>query len=155
MRRGWLVGIGAVVHSLVPQARRGHDVKCAPTVLLRPDACVEIDHGRGLRGLFRVEQPMTSPSEAPLDLLAPARLVPLLQIEVLEDAVPLARTFVEAGLPVMEIALRTKAAAEAIKMHPAGGARRSTDRRQRHDGARSFNRSPGRRTHGGQPRLVR
>lgn len=58
---------------------------------------------------------MTSPSEAPLELLVPARLVPLIQIDVLEDAVPLARTFVEAGLPVMEIALRTKAAPDAIK----------------------------------------
>ena len=59
---------------------------------------------------------MTSPSEAPLDLLAPARLVPLLQINDLEDAVPLARTFVEAGLQVIEIALRTKVAPDAIRI---------------------------------------
>lgn len=59
---------------------------------------------------------MKSLSEAPLELLTPARLVPLLQIETVEDAVPLARTFVEAGLPVMEIALRTKAAPEAINI---------------------------------------
>lgn len=59
---------------------------------------------------------MTSFSEAPLELLTPARLVPLLQIDILEDAVPLARTFVEAGLPVMEIALRTKVAPEAIRI---------------------------------------
>lgn len=59
---------------------------------------------------------MKSLSEAPLELLTPARLVPLLQIEAVEDAVPLARTFVEAGLPVMEIALRTKAAPEAINI---------------------------------------
>lgn len=59
---------------------------------------------------------MTSLSEAPLALLTPARLVPLLQIEDVVDAVPLARTFVDAGLPVMEIALRTKAAPEAIRM---------------------------------------
>lgn len=58
---------------------------------------------------------MTSPSEAPLGLLTPARLVPLIQIEDIEDAVPLARTFVDAGLPVMEIALRTKVAPDAIR----------------------------------------
>ena len=57
---------------------------------------------------------MTSASEAPLELLARAKLVPLLQIEAVEDAIPLARTFVEAGLPVLEIALRTKAAPDAI-----------------------------------------
>ncbi len=58
---------------------------------------------------------MTSPSEAPLVLLTPARLVPLIQIDDIDDAVPLARTFVDAGLPVMEIALRTKAAPDAIR----------------------------------------
>lgn len=56
----------------------------------------------------------TSPSEAPLSLLKPARLIPLLQIDRVEDAVPMARAFVEAGLNTMEIALRTKAAADAI-----------------------------------------
>ena len=63
-----------------------------------------------------METPVTSPSEAPLSLLAAARLVPLLHIDSLEDAVPLARTFVAAGLPMMEIALRTKAAADAIRI---------------------------------------
>lgn len=57
---------------------------------------------------------MTSPSEAPLELLEPARLIPLVQIDRVEDAVPLARTFVEAGLPTLEVALRTKAAIPAI-----------------------------------------
>jgi 2-dehydro-3-deoxyphosphogluconate aldolase/(4S)-4-hydroxy-2-oxoglutarate aldolase len=57
---------------------------------------------------------MTSLSEAPLALLSPARLVPLLQIDDADDAIPLARTFVDAGLPVLEIALRTKAAPDAI-----------------------------------------
>ena len=59
---------------------------------------------------------MTSPSEAPLTLLAPARLVPLLQIDDLEDAVPLARAFVGAKLRVLEIALRTKVAPVAIRI---------------------------------------
>ena len=58
---------------------------------------------------------MTSHSETPLAILEPARLIPLLTIERLEDAVPLASTFVKAGLPVLEIALRTKAAPNAIR----------------------------------------
>jgi 2-dehydro-3-deoxyphosphogluconate aldolase/(4S)-4-hydroxy-2-oxoglutarate aldolase len=44
----------------------------------------------------------------------PARLIPLLQIDHVEDAVPMARAFVDAGLNTMEIALRTKAAPDAI-----------------------------------------
>lgn len=58
---------------------------------------------------------MSSLSEAPLGILNLARLVPLLHIEDIEDAVPLAKTFVDAGLPVLEIALRTKVAAHAIR----------------------------------------
>ena len=58
---------------------------------------------------------MTSHSESPLGLLEPARLVPLIAIERLEDAVPLARAFVEAGLPTLEIALRNKVAPHAIR----------------------------------------
>jgi 2-dehydro-3-deoxyphosphogluconate aldolase/(4S)-4-hydroxy-2-oxoglutarate aldolase len=58
---------------------------------------------------------MTSHSETPLAILEPARLIPLLTIERIEDAVPLARTLVEAGLPTLEIALRTKVAPNAIR----------------------------------------
>jgi 2-dehydro-3-deoxyphosphogluconate aldolase/(4S)-4-hydroxy-2-oxoglutarate aldolase len=58
---------------------------------------------------------MTSHSESPLGLLEPARLVPLIAIERVEDAVPLARALVEAGLPTMEIALRNKVAPHAIR----------------------------------------
>lgn len=58
---------------------------------------------------------MTSHSETPLAILEPARLIPLLTIERVEDAVPLAKTLVEAGLPVLEIALRTKVAPNAIR----------------------------------------
>ena len=58
---------------------------------------------------------MLSQSETPLALLRPARLIPLLTIERAEDAAPLARTLVEAGLNTLEIALRTKAAAQAIR----------------------------------------
>lgn len=58
---------------------------------------------------------MISLSEAPLNILQPAKLVPLVQIDDVADAVPLAKTFVDAGLPTLEIALRTRAAPEAIK----------------------------------------
>ena len=58
---------------------------------------------------------MTSHSETPLAILEPARLIPLLTIERLEDAVPLASTLVKAGLPTLEIALRTKVAPQAIR----------------------------------------
>ncbi|TDR84547.1 bifunctional 4-hydroxy-2-oxoglutarate aldolase/2-dehydro-3-deoxy-phosphogluconate aldolase [Enterovirga rhinocerotis] len=45
--------------------------------------------------------------------LAPA--IPVLTILDAEDAVPLARTLVEAGLPVAEVTLRTPAALDAIE----------------------------------------
>ena len=57
---------------------------------------------------------MISQSEMPLAILGASRLVPLVTIERLEDAVPLARALVEGGLPVMEVALRTPVAAQAI-----------------------------------------
>ena len=56
-----------------------------------------------------------SHSESPLRLLEPARLVPLLEFHHVEDAAPLARAFVAAGLRTLEIALRTKGAPNAIR----------------------------------------
>lgn len=50
-------------------------------------------------------------------LLSFARLAPVIPVVTIEDArqgVPLARTLVEAGLPVIEVTLRTAAALEAI-----------------------------------------
>lgn len=47
-------------------------------------------------------------------LLAKAPVLPVLAIANADDAVPLARTLVEAGLPVLEITLRTPAALGAI-----------------------------------------
>lgn len=44
-----------------------------------------------------------------------APVIPVLTIENLETAVPLARALVRGGLPVLEITLRTKAALEAIR----------------------------------------
>ncbi|WP_420548075.1 bifunctional 4-hydroxy-2-oxoglutarate aldolase/2-dehydro-3-deoxy-phosphogluconate aldolase [Curvivirga sp.] len=48
-------------------------------------------------------------------LLQDIRVVPVLVIEDVEKAVPLAKTLCEAGLHVLEITLRTKAALPAIK----------------------------------------
>lgn len=44
-----------------------------------------------------------------------APVIPVLTIENADDAVPLARTLVEAGLPVAEVTLRTAAAMAAIE----------------------------------------
>ena len=44
-----------------------------------------------------------------------ARLMPLITIERLEDAVPLAQALVDGGLMTMEVALRTPAAPQAIR----------------------------------------
>src|ERR1700721_2994966 len=58
---------------------------------------------------------MLSQSEKPLALLAAARLIPLLTIERVEDAVPLAQALVDGGLATMEIALRTPAEPHALR----------------------------------------
>ena len=42
-------------------------------------------------------------------------VIPVLTIERLEDAVPLARALVAGGLPVIEVTLRTKAALDAVR----------------------------------------
>lgn len=47
-------------------------------------------------------------------ILGRAPVLPVLTIERLEDAVPLARALVENGLPVLEVTLRTSVALEAI-----------------------------------------
>ena len=47
-------------------------------------------------------------------LLSCAPVLPVLAIERLEDAVPLARALVDAGLPVLEVTLRTDCALAAI-----------------------------------------
>lgn len=48
-------------------------------------------------------------------LLVRAPVLPVLVIERPEDAVPLARTLVASGLPVLEVTLRTDAALDAIR----------------------------------------
>lgn len=51
----------------------------------------------------------------PATVLQHAPVVPVLTIERLGDAVPLARALVEGGLPVLEVTLRTAAALPAIE----------------------------------------
>ena len=48
------------------------------------------------------------------DVFARAPVLPVLVIERIDDAVPLARALVEAGLPVLEVTLRTDCAIGAI-----------------------------------------
>lgn len=48
-------------------------------------------------------------------LLRQAPVLPVLAIDHLDDAVPLARALVEGGLPVLEVTLRTNAALSAIR----------------------------------------
>lgn len=48
------------------------------------------------------------------NILKEAKIVPVIVIENVNDAVPLARALVEGGLPVIEITFRTTAAPEAI-----------------------------------------
>jgi 2-dehydro-3-deoxyphosphogluconate aldolase / (4S)-4-hydroxy-2-oxoglutarate aldolase len=50
------------------------------------------------------------------ELLGQAPVLPVLSIEHLDDAVPLARCLVDAGLPVLEITLRSSVAIEAIRL---------------------------------------
>ena len=61
------------------------------------------------------EVPVISQSELPLAALGATRLMPLVTIERLEDAVPLAQALVDGGLPAIEVALRTPAAPQAIR----------------------------------------
>ena len=51
-----------------------------------------------------------------LGLLRSARVIPVLTIERVEDAVPLARALVKGGVRVLEITLRTEAAIDAAKV---------------------------------------
>jgi 2-dehydro-3-deoxyphosphogluconate aldolase/(4S)-4-hydroxy-2-oxoglutarate aldolase len=48
-------------------------------------------------------------------IMAAAPVIPVLVIERVEDAVPIARALVEGGLPVLEVTLRTPAALDAIR----------------------------------------
>jgi 2-dehydro-3-deoxyphosphogluconate aldolase / (4S)-4-hydroxy-2-oxoglutarate aldolase len=56
-----------------------------------------------------------SKQEKLLSLFTSARVVPVLTIERLEDAVPLARALVAGGVRMLEVTLRTQVAVEAAK----------------------------------------
>lgn len=60
---------------------------------------------------------MSSKSKAEefIELLRSARVIPVLTIERVEDAVPLARALVAGGVRVLEMTLRTEAAIDAAK----------------------------------------
>jgi 2-dehydro-3-deoxyphosphogluconate aldolase/(4S)-4-hydroxy-2-oxoglutarate aldolase len=58
---------------------------------------------------------MTNPQKGLEAALLKAPIVPVMVIENLKDAVPLARALVKGGLSVLEITLRTAAALECIK----------------------------------------
>ncbi|WP_299014234.1 bifunctional 4-hydroxy-2-oxoglutarate aldolase/2-dehydro-3-deoxy-phosphogluconate aldolase [uncultured Photobacterium sp.] len=54
-------------------------------------------------------------SQPLLDKLKAFKVIPVIQINNVERAVPLAKTLVENGLPVAEVTFRTEGAAEAIR----------------------------------------
>src|SRR5689334_11434808 len=58
---------------------------------------------------------MTAKQDKLLALFRTARVVPVLTIERVEDAVPLARALVKGGVRTLEVTLRTPVAAEAAK----------------------------------------
>src|SRR6478672_12057699 len=61
------------------------------------------------------QQPVASGRDKLTALLSSARVVPVLTIERLEDAVPLARALVAGGVRMLEVTLRTSVAIEAAK----------------------------------------
>jgi 2-dehydro-3-deoxyphosphogluconate aldolase/(4S)-4-hydroxy-2-oxoglutarate aldolase len=63
---------------------------------------------------------MTTKQDKLLALFKAARVVPVLTIERVEDAVPLARALVAGGVRTLEVTLRTPAAVEAAKAIMAG-----------------------------------
>jgi len=56
-----------------------------------------------------------SPATDPLDQLSRLKIIPVVEVEQADDAVTLARTLADAGLPVIELTLRTPAALAAIE----------------------------------------
>lgn len=59
---------------------------------------------------------MSDQQQKPCDVLATHRLVPVIAIESVDDALPLADALLAAGLPVVEITFRTAVAAEVIRL---------------------------------------
>ena len=63
---------------------------------------------------------MTAKQETLAALFGPAQVIPVLTIERLEDAVPLAKALVAGGVRVLEVTLRTPVAIPAAKAIMAG-----------------------------------
>jgi len=94
-------------------------------------------------------------SAAPLDplaLAAPAPVIPVIVLQRLDDAVPLARALVAGGIRVLEVTLRTPAALAAIAaiadavpdaIVGAGTVRSDADARAAHAAGARFAVSPG------------
>lgn len=59
---------------------------------------------------------MAQHSATLIDLIAGQPVIPVLRIERLQDAVPLARALAKGGLPAIEITLRTEVAVDAIRL---------------------------------------
>ncbi|KPH60852.1 bifunctional 4-hydroxy-2-oxoglutarate aldolase/2-dehydro-3-deoxy-phosphogluconate aldolase [Novosphingobium sp. ST904] len=59
---------------------------------------------------------MSSPSEAVEKVMRLAPVIPVLVIEDIEHALPIAEALVAGGLPALEVTLRTECAIEAIKV---------------------------------------
>lgn len=59
---------------------------------------------------------MSSPSEAVEKVMRLAPVIPVLVIEDIEHALPIAEALVAGGLPALEVTLRTECAIEAIKI---------------------------------------
>ena len=90
----------------------------------------------------------------PTPLVSQTPVIPVLTIERVADAVPLARALVAGGLPVIEVTLRTRAAIEAIRAIAAevpdcivgvGTVTRAPTLRRRSRRARSISSAPARR----------
>lgn len=56
-----------------------------------------------------------TPQQGLANILARTPVVPVVIVEALEDAVPLARALVEGGLPAIEVTLRTPVALDAVR----------------------------------------
>ncbi|HCZ8974997.1 TPA: 2-dehydro-3-deoxyphosphogluconate aldolase, partial [Vibrio alginolyticus] len=54
-------------------------------------------------------------SQTMIKQLQQFKVIPVIQINKVEHAIPLAKVLVENGLPVAEVTFRTEAAADAIK----------------------------------------
>lgn len=56
-----------------------------------------------------------TPQQGLANILARAPVVPVVIVDAIEDAVPLARALVEGGLPAIEVTLRTPVALDAVR----------------------------------------